>query len=81
MMENRGLGIFLKAFFGVGGITILIFVWTQPINESERIFSTLIGLSGLLPILISSGIFVCREIRNIITKQQEANLIKEAIIE
>jgi hypothetical protein len=67
MMENQGLGIFLKVLFGIGGITILIFIWTQPSHESQRMFSTLIGSLGLLPILVSSGISMRRKVQNIIT--------------
>jgi len=74
MMGDRALGIFLKALFSVGGITILISVWAQPLHESERIFSTLVGLSGLLPMLVHSGIFIRREIRNIIINNKEKTL-------
>ena len=74
MMGDRGLGVFLKALLSIGGITILIFVWAQPMHESERIFSALIGLSGLLPMLVSSSIFIRREIRNIIINNKEQTL-------
>jgi len=47
-MRGIGSDIFLKALFGLGGITILIFVWVQPMATSERIFSTAIGSAGLL---------------------------------
>jgi len=47
-MKDIGADIFLKALFGLGGITILIFVWMQPMATSERIFSTVIGSAGLL---------------------------------
>jgi len=70
-MGDRGLGIFLKALFSVGGITILISVWAQPMHESERMLPTLIGLSGLLPMLVFSGIFMRRVIRNIIINNKE----------
>ena len=47
-MRDIGSDVFLKALFGLGGITILIFVWVQPMATSERIFSTVIGSAGLL---------------------------------
>jgi len=36
-MRDKGLGIFLMVLFGMGGITILILAWVQPMPVAERI--------------------------------------------
>ena len=48
MMRDRDFDMFLEVLFGVGGITILIFTWIQPMPVSERIFNTFIGSIGIL---------------------------------
>ena len=69
-MRDRGLAIFLKALFGVGGISILILTWVQPMSVLERTVATTIGLISLLPVLI--GILYLRvkpeRIRRIFTR-------------
>ena len=47
MMKDKGLGIFLKLLFGMGGIIILVTTWTEPIALPERIFATSFGFAGL----------------------------------
>jgi len=51
-MKDRDLNMFLKALFGTGGITILIFTWVQIMPASERIFATFIGSAGILWVVI-----------------------------
>ena len=46
-MMDKGLGPFVKALFGAGGIVIIIIAWLQVIELSDRIIFTLIGLSGI----------------------------------
>jgi hypothetical protein len=38
-MKDKGFGIFLRVLFGIGGICILVFMWTQTMPASERIVS------------------------------------------
>lgn len=45
-MNDKSLGIFLMALFGIGGITILIVAWAQPMPVLERVLTTSIGLIG-----------------------------------
>ena len=46
-MMDKGLGIFLMLLFCMGGITILILAWVQPMPVSERIMTTFVGSIGL----------------------------------
>lgn len=46
-MLDKGLGPFIKALFGAGGIVIVIFAWMREMGLSDRIIFTLIGLSGI----------------------------------
>ena len=46
-MMHKGLGPFVKALFGAGGIVIIIIAWVQVMGLSDRIIFTLIGLSGI----------------------------------
>ena len=45
-MRDKALDIFLIVLFGLGGISILILAWVQPMQVSERIFTTLVGSIG-----------------------------------
>ena len=45
-MNDKSLGIFLMVLFGIGGITILIVAWAQPMPALERVLTTSIGLIG-----------------------------------
>ena len=45
-MGDKSLGIFLMVLFGMGGITILIIAWVQPMSLPERIVTTSIGSIG-----------------------------------
>jgi len=47
-MTERSFDMFLEVLFGVGGVTILIFTWTQTMPASERIIATFVGLIGIL---------------------------------
>lgn len=47
-MTDRSFDMFLEVLFGAGGVTILIFTWTQTMPASERIFATFVGLIGIL---------------------------------
>jgi hypothetical protein len=46
-MMDKGLGPFVKALFGAGGIVIIIIAWVRVMDLSDRIMFTLIGLSGI----------------------------------
>ena len=46
-MTDKGLEIFLMLLFGMGGTTILIVAWVQPMPVFERILATFIGSIGL----------------------------------
>ena len=56
-MNDKSLRIFLMALFGVGGMTILIFAWVQPMSAAERVLTTLIGSFGLLWVVVRALIF------------------------
>ena len=47
-MRDKSLDILLMALFGASGIAILLLAWLQPMADSERILTTLIGSVGLL---------------------------------
>ena len=47
-MRDKSLDILLMALFGTSGIAILLLAWLQPMADSERILTTLIGSVGLL---------------------------------
>jgi len=47
-MRDKSLDILLMAIFGTSGIAILLLAWLQPMVDSERILTTLIGSVGLL---------------------------------
>ena len=46
-MKDKSLGIFLMVLFGVGGITILILTWAQPMSLADRILATFVAVTGL----------------------------------
>jgi hypothetical protein len=46
-MRDKSLDIFLAVLFGVGGITILIITWAQPMPLTDRILATFVALTGL----------------------------------
>ena len=46
-MRDKSLDILLMVLFGVGGITILILTWAQPMHIADRILATFIAVSGL----------------------------------
>ena len=47
-MRDKSLDILLMTLFGTSGIVILLLAWLQPMADSERILTTLIGSVGLL---------------------------------
>lgn len=47
-MRDKSLDILLMFLFGTSGIAILLLAWLQPMVDSERILTTLIGSAGLL---------------------------------
>ena len=51
-MIDKGLDKLLTAFFGTGGITILILAWVQPMPLPERMIAIVIGAIGLVWVLI-----------------------------
>jgi hypothetical protein len=51
-MRDKSLEIFLMALFGIGGTTILIMAWAQPMPVSQRIMTTFVGSIGLFWVLI-----------------------------
>ncbi len=46
-MRDKGLEGFLMALFGIGGIVILVFTWTQA-TLAPGITSTFVGSAGIL---------------------------------
>ena len=46
-MTDKALEKFLMLLFGMGGITILILAWVQPMPVSQRILATFLGSIGL----------------------------------
>ena len=46
-MTDKGLGIFIKVLFGLGGIIIIVIAWTRTMALPDRILTAFIGLSGL----------------------------------
>jgi len=50
-MSDKSLDIFLMVLFGIGGITVLIVAWAQPMSVPERILTIAIGSIGLLWVL------------------------------
>ena len=51
-MRDKSLDIFLMVLFGLGGMTILILAWAQPMPLPERILTTSVGSIGLFGVLI-----------------------------
>ena len=51
-MRDIGLDILMMVVFGIGGITILVLAWIQPMSPAERILSISVGSAGLLGVLI-----------------------------
>ena len=47
-MRDKGLEVFLTTLFGIGGITILLLVWTEPGSLFQRIITTIVGSVGLI---------------------------------
>ncbi len=52
MIRDKSLDIFLMVLFGMGGITILILAWAQPMLLPERILTTSVGSMGLLWVFV-----------------------------
>ena len=48
MKRDKSLNIFLAALFSVSGAVIMLLAWLQPMPESERVLSIIIGGMGLL---------------------------------
>ena len=46
-MTDKSLDIFLKLLFGLGGITLLVIAWVQPMLVSERVLTASVGSIGL----------------------------------
>ena len=67
-MHDKSLDIFLMAWFGVGGITILVIAWVQPMPVSEKILSVFIGSVGLLWVLIRALMLMATPARAAIGK-------------
>jgi len=51
-MGDKSLDIFLMLVFGIGGITILIVAWAQPMSVFERVLTVSIGSTGLFWVLV-----------------------------
>ena len=51
-MIDKGLDRLLNCIFGVGGITILILAWVQPMPASDRIFAIFVGSIGFMWVFI-----------------------------
>ena len=51
-MIDRALDIFLMLLFGIGGMTILILAWVQPMSITERTAASFVGSIGLFWVLI-----------------------------
>ncbi len=63
MVRDKALDIFLMMLFGMGGITILILGWTQPMPLSERILTTSVGSIGLFWVLIRALLLIAMRAR------------------
>ncbi len=50
-MIDKGLEKLLMGFFGIGGITILILAWAQPMPLPERMMTISIGAIGIVWVL------------------------------
>ena len=50
-MRDKGLDIFLMVLLGIGGITILVLVWAQPMPLPERILTISMGSIGPIWVL------------------------------
>ena len=48
IMRDKGLEKFLMALFGIGGIVILVFTYTQVTFVPDRIVPTFVGSAGML---------------------------------
>jgi hypothetical protein len=46
-MPYKALNIFLTLLFGIGGITVSLLAWLQPMPVLGRILATLVGMLGL----------------------------------
>ena len=61
MVRDKTLDIFLMVLFGMGGITILVITWAQPMPLLERIVTASIGSIGLFWVLVR--LLICRFLR------------------
>lgn len=59
-MRDRALDIFMMVLFGMGGITILILAWAQPMPLLERILTTSVGAIGISWVLVRATIIDVR---------------------
>jgi len=57
-MKDTFLDVFLMVLFGVGGISILLVAWLQPMPLVERILATSIASVGLLWVVIRTVLLV-----------------------
>ena len=53
-MGDKSLDIFLMLVFGIGGITILVVAWAQPMSALERALTASIGSIGLFWVLVKA---------------------------
>ena len=56
-MRDKSLDIFLMVLFGIGGITILVLAWLQPMPLTDRILTTFVGSIGLVWVSIRALLF------------------------
>ena len=47
-MRDKSQDILLMILFGIGGITIMVWTWSQAMQLPERILSISIGMIGLI---------------------------------
>ena len=47
MREDKSLGIWLIALFGISGMAVIMLAWLWPALTSERIVATFVGSVGL----------------------------------
>lgn len=53
-MKDRSAGIIMTIIFGLYGIVAVVLAWSLPSLQSERLMTTLVGISGIIIAAISA---------------------------
>ena len=62
-MRDRALDIILMVLFAIGGITIVIIVWTQQMPLPDRILATFIASAGIIYTVVRSLLLISARVK------------------